>query len=335
MAESIYSVSEEAFQEEEVVVLRDRARGLEAHVLPSVGNNCIAFRAFRGDDAIELFYAPPDPEALKGRPSGYGIPILFPFPNRIENGRFAFDGKVCQLDRPEGGGHTIHGFVLDRSWEVEEAGASDAEGAWVRSRFRAEDFPEVIRQFPFPFEVVGTYRLADGALALEIEAVNSGEEDMPAGLGFHPYFPAPLTAGGSRDLCTVQMPADKYWPLREDCIPTGEVLPVSGKYDLRQPTPLERRYYDDVWSGVMQTDGWSRCLFVDPTAGVSVAVEADGIFRELVFYAPEQRPVVCFEPYTCVTNAVNLQAQGIDAGLIRLKPGERLQGTMRVVPEVG
>ena len=335
MAESVYSVSEEMFKGASVYVLRDRERRQEAHVLPAIGNNCIVFRISSGGGTVDALYAPPDPEALQGRPSGYGIPILYPWPNRVENGRIAFDGSTYQLDAPGPGEHVLHGFVLGRPWEVAGTGASDAEGAWVRSRFRSADFPEVMRQFPFPFEISGTYRLKDGALALEVEALNAGAGDMPAGLGMHPYFPLPLAADGDRGLCTVQMPAKTYWPLREDNIPTGEVLPVSDKYDLRAPLPLEGRYYDDVWSGVTLTDGWSRCVYADPKAGMKVAMESDATFRELVLYAPENRPVICFEPYTCTTNAANLQAQGIDAGLIRLKPGERMRGTMRIVPEAG
>ena len=334
MAEQTYSVSEEPFEGATVTVLRDGSGGREARVLPSVGNNCVAFRVRKGGETVDLIYTPPDPETLQGRPSGYGVPILFPWPNRIDGGRFVFNGEDYRLDTPSPGAHASHGFVLNRPWEVVGAGASDAEGAWVQSRFRSADFPEVGRQFPFPFEVTATYRLKDGALELEIEAVNTGTGAMPVGLGMHPYFPLPLAEGGSRDLCTVQMPVETYWPLREDMIPTGEILQVSGRYDVRQPTQLKGQFYDNVWSGVVLTDGWSRCVYTDPTAGIRVVMAADSIFRELVLYAPEQRPVVCFEPYTCVTNAVNLDAQGVDAGLIRLGPGEKLKGRMRILAEV-
>ena len=104
-------------------------------------------------------------------------------------------------------------------------------------------------------------------------------------------------------------------------------------FDVRQPTVLKGRYYDHVWSGVALTNGWSRCEYIDPIAGIKIAMEADGVFRELVLYAPDSRPIVCFEPYTCVTNAVNLDAKGIDAGLMRVKPGEGFQGVMRIVGE--
>ena len=158
---------------------------------------------------------------------------------------------------------------------------------------------------------------------------------MPAGLGLHPYFPLPLTEDGDRDVCTVTMPASTYWPLRDDPIPTGQILPVEGTdYDVRNVTPLKDRFYDNVWGGVELTDGWSRSEYVDPTVGVMIAMEADAIFRELVLYAPDSRPIVCFEPYTCTTNAFNLDAKGVDAGTIRLKPGESLKGVMKIVGEV-
>lgn len=324
-----YRVQQADFRGEMLYVLRDLEAEREARILPSVGNNCIAYTM--GD--VDLIYSPPDPQTLQGRASGYGIPILFPWPNRIDEGKFSFDGNAYQLATPAPGEHASHGFVHERPWQVIDFGAS--EGAWMTSRFLSADFPEIGDHFPFPFEARVTYRLKDGVLYHEFEGVNVGDGDMPVGLGIHPYFPLPLTKDGDRDACTVRMPAATYWPLRGDPIPTGEVLPVDGTvYDVRKATPLKDRFYDDVWSGVQLTHGWSRCEYVDPTAEVRIAMEADDAFRELVLYAPDSRPIVCFEPYTCATNAFNLQNQGIDAGLIRLKPGETLTGAMRISGEI-
>ena len=330
-----YTVKQEDFKGHTVYVLTDTQTNQDARVLPSVGNNCYSYKIQKGDGQIELLWVTPDPETLQGRASGYGIPILFPWPNRIDEGKFSFDGKDYQLETPNPGEHASHGFVHTRPWQVTASGASDADGAWVTSVIKSNDFPEIGKHFPFPFEAKVTYRLKDGALIHEFEGKNVGDGDMPMGLGIHPYFPLPLTEDGNRDVCTVQMPANTYWPLRDDPIPTGEILPVDNtKFDVRHPTLLKDLYYDHVWSGVTLTNGWSRCEYVDPTAGVKIAMEADDVFRELVLYAPDSRPVVCFEPYTCVTNAVNLDTQGIDAGLMRVKPGEGFQGVMRIVGEV-
>lgn len=332
LADSRYVAEERDFKGSPVVVLLDHEAKQSAVVLPSVGNNCISYKAEIDGREVELLFAAPDAETLAGRPSGYGIPILFPWPNRIEYGTFTFEGREVKLKTPSEGAHLLHGYVLNRAWTVSGHGA-DADGAWVTCRFRSADYPEIGEEWPFPFEVEGTYRLKDGALSLEVTGKNVGDGNMPAGLGYHPYFPLPLLPSGDRTRCTVSLPCDTYWPLREDNIPTGERKPVEGDFALTEEQVLGDRYYDDVWSGVTaDADGWSRCTFTDPDAGVRIVVEADASFREWVLYAPDSRPVICFEPYTCTTDAVNLQPKGVDAGLVVLAPGESLGGTMRFVP---
>ena len=68
----------------------------------------------------------------------------------------------------------------------------------------------------------------------------------------------------------------------------------------------------------------------DRDVGIRMVLEADEQFRELVVYTPPNRASICFEPYTCPTDAVNLQAQGIDAGLIVLKPGQIFSSQIRI-----
>ena len=58
----------------------------------------------------------------------------------------------------------------------------------------------------------------------------------------------------------------------------------------------------------------------DRTAGISLQVEADSNFRQWVVYTPPDRHVICFEPYTCPTDAVNLVAKNTATNLIILEP---------------
>jgi len=326
-----YRVAEEDFGGHPILVLSDEVAKQTARVLPSVGNNCVSYKLTVEDRDVELFHAAPDAETLLGRPSGYGIPILFPWPNRIDRGRFSFEGTDIHLETPEPNAHLLHGFVLNRAWQVEATGVDD--GAWMTGRFRSSEDEGIVRQWPFPFETVCTYRLREGRLSVEFEGTNTGSSNMPCGLGFHPYFGLPLEAGGDRGACRIQLPAASYWPLREDNIPTGVILFVNEDYDLRELSALGDRYYDDVWTDVaVSADGWSRCLFEDPHSGVKIEVGADGGFREWVFYAPDNRPVVCFEPYTCTTDAFNLATRGIEGGMSVLGPGESLTGVMSFEP---
>ncbi|MCL5109754.1 MAG: hypothetical protein M1401_12960 [Chloroflexi bacterium] len=49
-------------------------------------------------------------------------------------------------------------------------------------------------------------------------------------------------------------------------------------------------------------------------------------FPFLVLFAPAERPTICFEPYSCLTDAPNMAEAGQDAGLVILKPGATWQG---------
>jgi aldose 1-epimerase len=70
-----------------LVVLQDGAGG-RASIWPALGFNCFAWQVQRGDQLLDVLYADAalftDPAP---RPTRSGIPILFPFPNRIRQGR--------------------------------------------------------------------------------------------------------------------------------------------------------------------------------------------------------------------------------------------------------
>ena len=111
-----YDIQREDFHGHARYVLRDLESNREASILPSVGNNCISYKIPKGDDLLELLYPPPDPDTLQGRASGYGTPILYPWPNRIDSGKFSFDGAEYQLQTPAPGEHASHGYVHERPW---------------------------------------------------------------------------------------------------------------------------------------------------------------------------------------------------------------------------
>ncbi|OGG43552.1 MAG: hypothetical protein A3F84_20495 [Candidatus Handelsmanbacteria bacterium RIFCSPLOWO2_12_FULL_64_10] len=325
-----YAVREEPFEGQVVYVLRDEGARAEAKVLPAVGANCFTFAMEMNERRLDILESPPDLGTLAGRPSGSGFPILFPFPNRVRAGRFAFEGRTYQMDAGFGG-NAIHGFVHARPWRV--AASDTADGASLTLRFESGDHPDVVRQFPFPFRAEATYTLREGALTLNFRGENAGASDMPAGYGVHPYFRAPLLRGGDPAQCRVKVPVRKLWELK-DLLPTGRLIPAEGDYDLLRGRPLAGSKFDAVFTDVVRDpDGVIRCVLTDRGAGVEVVVEAEGPFREVVVYTPPGRPSVCFEPYTCTTDAFNLQPQGVDAGLTVLKPGEALTGAVRVIPK--
>ena len=299
-----------------------------AEIVPALGNNCYLFKVADGETWINLIDPPPDLATLKERPTAYGNPILFPFPNRIRNGSWQFEGETYQFDKAPESPTTIHGLLLNLPYQV-DTHAADENGATLVCSLNSEDFPDVTRQYPFLFKIEIAYTLKDAVLTMEIAIKNTGDQNMPMGFGIHPYFPTNLTGTADASQALITVPASKYWELDDVLVPTGKQNAVTGTLDLRNGQPFGKLKLDHVFTDVQGVDGVSRCLIENKDTGHTLVMESDAIFRELVVYTPPGRDAICFEPYTCPTDAINLEARGIPAGVIVLAPNETFSGTVR------
>jgi aldose 1-epimerase len=313
-------------REAALVVLEDGSGG-RASIWPALGFNCFEWQVSRGGQVLDLLYADPGmfTEAAP-RPTRGGIPILFPFPNRIRNGRFGWSGKEYQLPCNDSTQkNAIHGFACRHPWRVVGQGA-DADSAWVRGAFRAsQDAPDVRHLWPADFEIEITYRLGAGRLRIEAEVRNPDTVALPFGLGYHPYFRMPLTSAGRAEDCTVCVPAQAFWVL-EESLPTGAKQPVGGGRDLNTPKRFAELQLDDVLTDLPATQ--ERAWVKDSATSLRLLWSHD--FANAVVFTPPHRQAFCVEPYTCTTDAVNLQARGIEAGWRSLSPGGRWVGVVEL-----
>jgi aldose 1-epimerase len=313
----------------EVWVLDDGSGG-RAEVWPTVGFNCYHWQVVRDGKPRDLLYAEPDFPG-DGRPTRSGIPILFPFPNRIRDGRFTWDGDAYQLPLNDASHkNAIHGFSTNRVWRVADSGANDT-AAWVTGAFQRADHPELHDLWPADFAIHVTYRLGVGLLRIEAEVHNPGVTPLPFGLGYHPYFRVPFVAGVAPEDCTVQVPSFSAWEL-DDYLPTGRKQPPDESRNLNFPRRFAELQLDDVLTdlpsvppeGSLQERGRIRA------GGTTLRMLCSDAFRELVVYTPGHRQALCLEPYTCMTDAVNLQARGVEAGWQVLPPGGRWTGVVEL-----
>jgi aldose 1-epimerase len=127
---------------------REEPLAVRAEVWPALGFNCYRWQVAGPGASGELLYA--DPQLFdNGRPTRSGIPILFPFPNRIRAGRFTWEGKEYQLPLNDSTQqNAIHGFACRKPWRVVDRG-SDGGSAWLTAEFRgATDAPESLAHWP-------------------------------------------------------------------------------------------------------------------------------------------------------------------------------------------
>ena len=312
-----YTVRQEEEDGWPVYVLEDRAARSQVWIAPGLGFNAYRFSLEPGEHGITVIDPPAILEDLRREPAGFGMPILFPFPGRIPHGRFSFRGRSYELRERPADGHAIHGLVLNRPWQVIASGPSE-EGAVVVGRFESQLFPELADQYPSAFRLEVTCTLRAWTLTVLARAENVGPFPLPVGYGLHPYFHVPLDHGSSAGGYVIAVPVTRRWGLA-GLTPTGRILPL--EEDLAAGVSLEGRRFDDVYTGVLVSQGASRAVLSDTRSRLVVTVEADPQFREWVVYTPP-RPAVCLEPWTCAPNAINLQERGIEAGLAVLEPRE-------------
>ncbi len=303
-------------------------QGSQAKLAVDLGFNCFSFTAVTASGAkVDVLSAAEGFEAGGHPASRSGIPLLFPYPNRIAGGRFSWSGRDYQLTPDQvpfdKTGNAIHGFCMDRPWRI----VSQSESS-VTAVFRTSvDAPKRLALWPADAEIEVTYELRGSCLLSVISVRNPSDEPLPWGFGTHPYFKLPLNPSSSAEHCTVYAPTSRIWELHE-CLPSGMALPANA--DLSRSPAFGGLQLDAVYTEVSAINGEVICRLTDPAAKIMVEQRFPTAFREIVAFTPPWASAVCLEPYTCITNAINLQQQGIDAGLQILPPGETWTGRIDI-----
>lgn len=308
-----------------LITITDPVSGSTAAIAAHRGFNCCSFVSRFDGREVDVIASKPDFPETGERPSGNGSPILFPFPNRIAHGRFQWEGKEYRVPLRPGTDHAIHGFVYDRPWRVTDQKADAVTGEFQFSR----DDPDRAPCWPADGKIEVAYRLHRNVLRMNITISNPDKRPLPWGFGTHTYFKIPPVAGSPPSSCIVRAPAHEMWLLNE-MIPTGQRLAVPPEADLRDGRRFTELDLDHALTGLRSEGKTLEVSLMDETAGVEVVQQCDSVFRELVAFTPSFASAVCLEPYTCMTDAINLHAKGIDTGLRILRPKESFKTWIQI-----
>jgi aldose 1-epimerase len=114
-----YSVAREGRGDDAKLVL-DGGAGRSRAEIALRGANLFRWTLAQGERGqLDLIESPKKLADLAEDPWGRGTPVLAPFPNRVANAKFVWEGKTIELEPNFPGGHAIHGLVGPRRWEVE------------------------------------------------------------------------------------------------------------------------------------------------------------------------------------------------------------------------
>jgi aldose 1-epimerase len=246
-----------------------------------------------------------------GEPSSSGRgQVLIPWPNRLADGAYEFDGRRHQLPLTEPDrGNAIHGLVRDTAWTV---------GAREPDRVVMEHVLQPQPGYPFSLSLAVEYTLSKNGLSVRTTATNTGEDACPFGSGQHPYLTVGTPTVDSVILCA---PGRTVLRVDERGLPVGREAVEGTEHDFRTPRAIGSTKLDHAYTDLERDgDGFARVELRDP-AGGGLTIWADESYRYLQLFTGDPLPDVArrslaVEPMTCPPNAFRT---GED--LIRLEPG--------------
>lgn len=240
----------------------------------------------------------------------HGTPLI-PWPNRLADGRYDFDGVTHQvaLTEPEKN-NAIHGFLRWRSWDRIDGDDSNVTmGTTI--------FP--MKGYPFTVQIRVRYCLSGEGLTVTTTATNIGSQPCPYGAGQHPYLsPGEGTIGG----CTLQLDAATR-VLTDDVrqLPIGlesvEVTP----FDFRTPRLLGDLAIDHAFTDLIRDDRGRAWVHMTGADGATASTWVDEHHPLIQIYTgdtlgiPRARAGLGTEPMTCPPNALQT-----GESVIRLEP---------------
>ena len=293
----------------ETVTLRDPSSALTATYVPIAGMVASSLT----DDGVELLGQRRGVQGYVSNGKTMGIPILYPWANRLSSNGYGVDGAVVTLTPGTGGVRTdqhgvpIHGTLAAyKDWTVTTL---------LESQLTAElDFaarPGLLATFPFPHLLTLDISLLDRTLTVKTTVSATTGSRVPLCFGFHPYLQLP---GVPRAQWQIETPAMRYQPVNAWGIPTDRVedRPASSE-------ALGDKFIDDGYDEVAPGS-----VFALSGGDRRIEVHFDQGFTAAQVFAPGDDDVVCFEPMAAPTDALRR------GGYHEVQPGESVTAQFRI-----
>jgi aldose 1-epimerase len=285
------------------------AGDLEAVFLPGHGMLGASLR-HRG---VEILRRVEDLEAAATKGSTAGIPLLYPWANRLAGPRYRVAGCDVVLDRSspllhfDEHGLPMHGVPWSLlTWELTEARQDflAARLEWSRG--------ELLAVFPFRHRLEMTATLRSDGLTIETTLVAGPDGPVPVSFGFHPYFGLP---DFPRAQWRLELPAMRQLVLDPRGIPAGDEEPFDGL-----DAQLGEVAFDNGFALMAE-----QASFSIAGAGRRITVEFLAGYRYAQVFAPKDKDYIALEPMTAPTSALTS-----GHGLRLVEPGGQLRAIFRI-----
>lgn len=257
-------------------------------------------------------YQPTDTRFFRGD-------VLAPWPNRIRDGIYVFDGVTYRAPINESARMTaLHGLVFDLNWKITQRTDSIVK---LEVELLASD------AYPTSLHIEVKYSLSQAGLEITIAASNTGVTKAPYGVSIHPYLVA--STESSVDEWSLQLPSQKVMEVDAD-----RLLPIALKdctelnFDFKDAQIIGNRFIDHAFKVDINQP---REIILKATNGHGVKMSFDETLAWIQIHTADRdggagsRSCLAVEPMTCPPDAFR---SGED--LIWLDAGDRTQSTWRI-----
>lgn len=233
----------------------------------------------------------------------YQSSLLFPFPNRLSEGSFTFEGKTFQFPMNDfGRPNALHGLLHNQPFELIDQQENELD---LICRYDGG-----LDYYPFPFQIELKYTLALGSLSIQVEITNTGSSLMPCAFGWHPYFNLPQEG----QLGALQLNNVSLVEVDDAMIPTGKSTPYR---TLEQPVDISELELDSCFRATEMQDRYVTRLIYPDQSALEVWQDKSHPFTQI--YTPDDRKTIAIEPMTGNIDALNTQD-----GLSLIEPKQSL-----------
>jgi galactose mutarotase-like enzyme len=285
----------------ETVTLRDPSSSLTATYVPTAG----MIGTSLSDDGVELLGQRRGLDAYVSAGKTMGIPLLYPWANRLSARTYDVDGSTVTLApnaygvRTDDNGLPIHGLLAAYpGWRVREI---SEQKLTAELDFGAHD--ELLASFPFPHLLEVAVELSARTLTVRTTVTATTDKAVPLAYGYHPYLQLP---GVPRADWQIEMPAMRHLMLDDTGIPNGATAESPATVE-----PLGDKLFDDGFDQVA-----AGAVFAVSGGGRRLEVRFERGYPAAQVFAPSSETVICFEPMTAPTDALRR------GGYRSARPGE-------------
>jgi aldose 1-epimerase len=272
-----------------VITLRDPSSSVAAQFVPDAGMIGTSLT----DSGVELLGQRRGLQAYLDAGKTMGIPILYPWANRLGSNTYTAQNKTVTLTpgengvRPDPNGLPIHGTLAAYpGWRVT---AESANEFTAEVDFNAD--ARLLASFPYPHVLEIAVRLAERTLTVRTTVTATSDTPVPLCFGFHPYLRIPDAA---RSDWIIETPRLRHLSLDEQGLPTGDTASQPENVE-----PLGDKAFDDAYDEVDD-----EAVFAVSGGGRRLEVHFEQGYPATQIFAPIAEDVVCFEPMTAPTDAL-------------------------------